>query len=345
MVGSNPPRDKQFDFNYTLCNLLKDRTATQVASHLGMSKPALSYHLKKLKKIDVIQYIGKGTWEVDFKKLYASRELPERVKKVKKNNLGRSGLGRGVGGKKNFNNYVKVVKEEVAGHAYMFVLKLPVLARWDKRGRRKYLEKKSIAHVPIQQGESLERELTLGWKVWLTNKSLVLWAPKDTRWLAESEAVAYADALYECMRVIKRVESLLSVKLTIGTEYCLKPRREHNAHVKSLLPSILKKRGDMLAVWDEKGVWLRVDESTGEPELESEASGSLQRIGEVRDASVLVREDYNLLKDQQVTRQFLLENDARIQEKMLAYAEHIETHVAVMQEIRDLIKEFRRMKE
>lgn len=336
---------KGHNLNLLILERLQKMNAAQVAASLDMSPSRLSYYLKKLKSIDVIRQVSYGVWEVDQTRLFLlepkqkTLDMFKQVQNKFKNKLGRSDVGVGEGAEVLGTRELGTM--EVAGHAYLFVLKLPVLVRWGVEARRRYLISKGIGFKAFRQGESLDSGLVLGWKVWLTSKSVVGYAPKGKRWVADTEAGACGDAFFEFLRVVKVLEVLLGVSLEINGQYYVRSSREHNAHVKNLLPLELKRRGEGLVVWDERGVWLRYDESVG-PELETEAGGGVERVLEVRDASVLVREDWNLLKDQGVTRQFLLDQDARIQGMLVEYAENISEHVRVMREIGKLLEEINR---
>ena len=150
--------------------------------------------------------------------------------------------------------------------------------------------------------------------------------------------LSYRQAFLDCVKQVECLERLLGVSLRVGGDYLLKSRREHNAHTDRLVARESVRDGRKFVVWDDVGVWVRVDCSTGVPELETEAGGSEDRIEHVRDASRLVREDFNTLKDKGITREFLLEQDARIQAKLESYADNIATHVRVMQRIEVLLR-------
>lgn len=314
------------------CVLLLEKTNSvkAVCEKFGVSKQRFNYHLKKLKTLGIVEKRGYGVWVVNRENFYLLDKTKENVKQRSKKevkNIAPSRWGGAVSSLFTSNN--------VSGHAYMWVLKTPGFPFERVRDR---LDSGLFKVIP--QGLSFDTELFSGWRVWLCRRSVVLYAPKDSRFFASDELLAYKSALSECLVVVRRLEKLLGFSLRFRKDYVLKPRREHNAHCDELVARGVSERGERFAVWDSSGVWLRVDSSLGVPELECEASGSSDRVEEVRDASRLVREDFNCLKDQGVTRQFLLEQDARIQGKLENYADNIETHVRVMRRIESLLLRF-----
>lgn len=332
MAQNNTPKILTSSFLLELFLFLeKNSSAREAAKRFGMTPQSLSYHLKKLKLLDVVEKIGYGVWATKRENLsnlnsYIVKKTVKTSKKELKKTAPCRYTQKGGGA-------------VVSGHAYIFVLKLPDIARWSSR--RSFLSKHNISFRVIPQGESLDSSLFGGWRVWLCSRSVVFYAPRGSRYVSSDEFVSSREAFFDCLSLVRRLEGLLRVSFLVRGEYVLKPRREHNAHLDRLVASGVSRGGkDSFVVWDDSGVWLRVDSSLGYPELESEAGGSESRVVEVRDASRLVREDFNTLKDKGVTREFLLEQDARIQQKLEFYADHIKSHAEVMVRISKLLERF-----
>jgi len=334
-----PKNYESIDLKLRIIDSLPGRTARQVASLLGISETTLSYHLTILRKIDVIRKVGYGTWEVVHANKQRIYSPFHRVKKESKQlRISKpSRLPQAI----ELRNNTETDQDMIVSHAFLFTLQLPSLAKWNKEGRRKYLAAKGIEHTPVNQGERLEVN---GWKVHLTNLSLVGYAPKGERWVARTAQEGFQAAVFDFLIVIQKIESMLGVSLRSQGQYKLKVRREHHGFIRNALAKQYVREGKRLAVHDELGRWLLIDLSLTEGELETHAGGTEERVKDIRDANKKVQDFFNGVKATGGTPQMILENDARIQEKLLAYAEHIETHVKVMQQIGKFLEEIERRK-
>lgn len=312
------------------CVLLLEKTQSvkAVCDAKGCSYQAFNYHLNKLKRLEIVEKRGYGVWAVNRENFYLLDETKDVVARKNKKELKKIAPSRWGGAVSSIFS-----SDKVGGHAYIWVVKTPDFD-WVRVSDRLKLRRDCKV---IPQGLSF---LVRGWRVWLCRRSIVLYAPKGERWVSGDEFLSYRSAFLDAVRVLREFELFLPFRLRDSAgRFVLKPRREHNAHLDEVVSRGVSCDGrDSFAVWDSQGVWLRVDSSLGVPELESEAGGSVERVESVRDASRLVREDFNTLKDEGVTRRFLLEQDARIQEKLEFYADHIKSHAEVMVRIGRLLE-------
>jgi hypothetical protein len=328
MVNSTPPRSKKKFLLEVVLQLEKLESAKLVSEYLGISKQRLNYYLNKLKRLEIVEKRGYGVWAVNRNNFYLLDQALENTEVRSKKEVKKTAPTRlGEHPPKIFTS------RSVAGHAYLFVAKVPF---FDFDRVKSYLDGRVDFKV-IPQGLSFSTDLFDGWRVWLCRESVVLYAPKGSRYFAVDEFLAFRRAFSDCLVVLRKLDGLLPFSLSKDGRFFVKPRREHNAHLDKILPSVLVGRRKSFAVWDDSGVWLRVDASLGVPELETEASGCEERVSHIRDASRLVREDFNCLKDKGITREFLLEQDARISAKLEFYADHIKSHAEVMQRIGNLL--------
>lgn len=314
-------------------------SAREVALSLDITPQRLNYYLRKWKTLDVIRQVGYGTWEVNEAKRHLVLERVPRprkhvktCKKVRPMSVGTRG---GVRDEKFLHVAVDSSvppeigqQDSVESHGFMFVLRLPNLIRWNERGRREYLLARGVAHAVIPQGERLDPGQTLGWKVHLTNQSLVSYAPKGFRWSARTAAEGFREAFYEYLRVVKRVERLMGVSFGIGGRYKVKTTREHHALVENALASEYTRRGEKLYVRDELGLWALIDASVDPGEFETVRAGPPGR-----DANRKVQDFFNGVKATGVTPEFILESIHGLTKNAEVFGEHMRTHVSVMQNI------------
>lgn len=332
------PRETTLNLELAIISSLPGRSARQVGYLLKVSEKILSYHLRRLKTLDVIEKIGYGTWKVkneNISRLYSSRErvekagkqlrklAPSRYDSTPPNTPPRT-LKFRPDSMRNQGPERTPAQDSIAGHGFLFVLSLPALTRWRKEPRRTYLGTRGVPFVVIPQGERLD---LMGWKVHLTGSAIVGYAPKGVRWYADTAERAYLEALHDFMRVVSGLETLLGVSLRVGSRYKVRSAREHHALVRNALAAQQAREGKKLFVNDDRGVWLLVDLSDM-AELETVRAGE-----DGRDANKRVQDYFNGIKETGLTPQKTLELFNVQGNLMQGYAENIEKHVVVMTKI------------
>lgn len=330
----NPPHFPVLPSRINLLELLKNHSAQQAAALLGMSQKTLEYNLIVLRRLDVIRRIGYGTWEVIEANKYKVYSLPTKGEKKPKEPL-KVTLPRSSQPPPPRPSPSGVVKEDsIASHAFVFTLGLPSLLHWHKEGRRKYLEANNILFSSLSYGEQL---VLKDWKVQLTQKSVVAYAPRGSRWHAPTAQEGYAHAVFDFLKIIQELERLLNVSLRLGKEYKVRCRREHHGFVRNALAQQYVKEGKRLAVHDERGRWLLLDLSVTEGELETHAGGDEQRLEDVRDANKRVQDFFNGIKETGITPQWIIYTIGSNTKLMNDYALNIQKHVNAVEKMTELI--------
>lgn len=212
---------------------------------LSISKQALGYYVKVLKRANLLKKIGYGTWEVNGE--YNEQQIKTAKTSQKKTTLCVP------------RNY------PVRAHAFQFKLNIPKIDNWHKR--EEYLKKNNIAYTqsPIK---ALGQQIFLnGSKIWLTDKSVVIHA--KSQYLAESAKDGKNYAIADMLSIISNLESLLNCSFKEGKRYNFKVTRQHYAKMRDELAKQYRRDGKKLFVHDGKGIWLWIDFSEGIDELET----------------------------------------------------------------------------
>jgi hypothetical protein len=168
-----------------------------------------------------------------------------------------------------------------------------------------------------------------GRKTWLTNNSVVIY---DTgSYFAERAIEAKSDAVQSFLSIVKKLERLLHVELTVGGDYKFKVSRQHYALVKNALAQQYNEEGLKLQVRSEadNSLWFLIDDSLGL----DEAEGVHSKTG-MSDTNK-VQNFFNGVKNTGITPEFILEAMNGIQGNQEVFAENTESHIEA---IRDLSK-------
>lgn len=325
-----PPSFDPFISNYRVVDLLQNFKASAVAEKLGMSKSTLSYHVKKLQVLGIVEKKGKGVWQVlvkDKKEIRARLEKTYRTKYPLRSSR-KGGL--------SVRTIVKS-SDSIRTHALQFVVKLPSSIKgWNSERRRERLDSRAISYRVIQQGEAIDDLLSA--RVWLTSKSLVVWLPQS--FFVVDAGVGYGLGVYELLKVIKRLESLLGVSFRIGGRFVFRPARQHHALIKNALAKQYNKEKEKLYVYDQRGLWLLVDDSEGLSELE-EVGNRGERGGDSHENVKRVQAFFNGVKATGLTPEGILAMIHANQSQLQYYAQNVEAHVDAVKEIRDAVRELR----
>lgn len=312
-----PPEKRSKNFYlYILQHLKSGMYPAQIAKQLGISKQALQYHLNKLKQVGAITKIGYGTWEVSDTAILEdkkSKKLP-RVGKATPPTFEQL----------NFDLF------EVRGHAFVFTLKLqPGLRNWTNENRIAYLSRNNIAYKPLNLGGDGQRIEHKGHKIWLTNKSIILYDKNS--YFAKEAQVAKSRAIYNFIQKIKSLEQLLKADFTIkaGAQYKFKVSRQHYALVKNALARQYNEANEKLEVYTEKGLWFLIDNSFNLDEAETVHPETAETD------SVKVQNFFNSVKGQPngITIDSLLELSAGIQNNQILFSENALAHVDVIKQL------------
>ena len=290
---------------------------------LNISKQSLNYYVKTLKVDGIIRKIGYGVWEVDQDVLDRLKFI-KKTKQVKIKPLARGGMAN----KEIFTSLTKNIRT----HGFIVSFQIPLIDRW--KDRSKFLDKRKIEYRRINknyEGQSLEFK---GFRVWLTNKSIVVYFPKGKSYYSNSASSGKNYALFDTIELIKSLERFFGVSFKINKEYKFKVGRQHYAKVSDDLAKHYRRNNQKLVIKNNKGVWCIADYSFNVDELETVNKDSADS-----DLDNVVVPFLNDLKDHyDNTREILKVSDILgvvniVAMNQLNYAENIKSHIGAIQDL------------
>ncbi len=300
------------NFAFSGLDLIRQgKNLLQVASELGISRQNLDYYIKPLKIDGIIKKIGYGIWQINEEKLKKS-SIGNKAKKCKKKSAVANPQG---GDSKVFTSFKS---DNVRGHAFQFILKIPKLRNWDKR--REYLTKNKIEYKKVGSNWQGERIMINNYKVWLTPISIVVYFPNFKSFMGKTAKDTKNYAIYEFKRIISKVEALLKVSLRINNNYKFKVSRQHYALIKNSLARQYDKEGNKLFCYTEQGLWFIIDNSYNLHEAETVHSDTGLTDNEK------VQNWFNGLKETPITPKQILQIQYNQVMQQEYYAENIKSH-------------------
>jgi len=226
--------------DFYLC-IIKHINKSNSLPVLPITKQAMNYYVSKLKRRGIIKKIGYGTWMVNEKEV---KDLD--IEQVKM--LGSDG-------------------KNIRGHGFHFRIRLPNLRNWNKR--TDYLIKNNISFVSSNASWEGQRIMIKKCKVWLTNKSVVVYYPKGLDFNGASAKEGKKYALIHLDSIITSIESKLKVNLRYGGLHQVKICKQHYAKVKDSIAHEYNKAGKKVWGYVNEENWLVIDHSKGHAELET----------------------------------------------------------------------------
>ena len=293
---------------------------SQICLNLKVSKQNLQYYLTKLKNAGVIRKLSYGTWEI------ADAYLS--VKKTSKNTLRVA-----IDNPHQLNLYF-FTQDAIRGHAFTFTLKIPEhLRNWTNENRELFLAKRDIGFTNLTTFGGGQRILYKGRKIWLTNKSVIIY--ERSSYLAETAANAKSHAIYNFISLIKSLERLLHADFTerAGRQYTFKVSRQHYALIKNALAKQYDTEGKKLNVYSDKGLWFVIDNSFNLHEAETVHPETADTD------NIKVQNFFNSLKEQPLTTGFILEVMHGIQQNQLVFAQNMSSHIKVIKDLGNGVNE------
>jgi len=278
------------------------------------------YHFNKLKDAGLIVKLGYGVWKVAEKSDQSSHVGKTRPPVFMQQKL------------------TFFEQDTVRGHAFLFTVKVPKdLRNWTNEKREQYLEKHNIKYIRLRISGSGQRIIFRNRKVWLTNKSIVIY---DTAsYFAERSVEAKSTAIYSFFGIVKGIERLLHVEFAMNNNYKFKVSRQHYALVQNALAKQYTEEGKKLEVRTDKGLWFLIDNSFGLQEAET-----IHPKTAMTD-NVKVQDFFNSLKAQPngITIDSLLELSNGIQQNQILFSENALKHVEVIRELGEGVKEMNKL--
>lgn len=194
-----------------------------LTKNYNISKQLLSYYLRQLRLKGAIRKLEKGHWEI-------------------------------------VKDYLELTgKRKARGHGFIWNIKLSKeIKGWDKRNE--VLTKLNIPYV--KAGNTIRIEIR-GKKVWLNNKSIIIYENKS--FFDSSPLETRKLAIYELIETVRSLES--TIKINLG-KYRFTTKREHIAWIKDNLAIQCNKDGQKIRVLDKGECWMEIDNSNNEDETE-----------------------------------------------------------------------------
>ena len=325
---------------YILRSLHSGLRPSQIVSQLGIPKTTFQHYLNDLKCHGLISKIGYGVWELSDKGIsslkrstmishVANQQDPKEVPITSQQNL----------------SFFFAKPDSVRAHAFVFTVNVPPhLRNWNNKIRAKYLTHHNISFTELNIGGGGQRIIHKGKKVWLMNRSVVIY--DRSSYLAESSNEAKSYAISKLISLIKSLERLLHADFTerAGRQYTFKVSRQHYALIKNALAKQYDAEGKKLNIYSDKGLWFVIDNSFDLHEAETVHP-------ETADAdSTKVQNWFNGLKKYPMDPEFILhalndiiqsqQNNQQIQS---VFSKNMSSHIQVIQDLGSGVNELTKL--
>jgi hypothetical protein len=236
---------------YYVISAVKETGCLPSFESMNMTKQARQYYVKNLVARGVLYKKGYSIWginEIELKKFLDGF----KSKEVKQNGVLRPALGI-----KSTHKEVTPKSKEIRGHGFQWTVKIPRIQNW--QFRRDYLNKKGIDWKPVGsnwKGESIEFK---DHRVWLTDKSIVIYSPAELSYFASTADTALRYAQYDMIMLMKSLGVYLGVDFSFKGAFKWRVSRAHYAHINDSLAKQCSREGRQLKIADKDGVWLITD--------------------------------------------------------------------------------------
>ncbi len=287
------------NFYLTVYNQIKQGIRpSETCRNFNISKQKLNYYLSSLKRAGCIKKIGYGVWEICGE--FDEKKVKETTRLAK-------------------YQPVNIKPDFVRGHAFQFKLKIPKLKNWDKRDE--ILEKRNIKFKRLIHLIGGGQEIILkGKKIWLTNKSIIIF--EKSSYLTKTAKDARQYAIYDLFELVKGLESTLGANFKINKKYRFKVSRQHYALVKNALAKQYKRDEKKLQIYSEDGLWFVIDNSYNLSEAETVHPKTAV------DDNTKVQNFFNGLKaTENYTPQIMMKAVTMNAQNLDSYAVHLDAHV------------------
>lgn len=177
-----------------------------------------------------------------------------------------------------------------------------------------------------------------GHKVWLCKNSIVVYFPKGKSYFTGTADQSKSLAMYDIKQLIIGLENLLKVSFKINNSYILKVSKQHYGHIKNSLAKQYNKEGKRLKVFNKDGLWFVIDNSLNLHEAETLHPETAQK-----DMDNAILPFFNSLKEEPFTAYNFKDMYKTVREMTLGYAENIKLHLSAIQDIRDTLKDIKKI--
>jgi len=290
---------------------------SEISTESGVPKTTLQHHLNHLKEQGLIHKAGYGVWEVsDYPKITKKRSTKSIY------------VAKNTPPSKVRQNLHMFIPDSVRAHAFLFTLQVPKnLRNWNNKKREQYLDRHNIPYKRLGIINGGQRLIINGRKTHLTDKSIVIY--DRSSYFAEKAIEAKSNAVHSFISIIKKLERILHVELSSGSDYKFRVSRQHYALVKNALAQQCNAEGLKLEVRSEadNSLWFLIDNSFNLDE--AEAVHPQTGTTDVK----RVQDFFNGVKATGITPSFILEAMNGIQGNQAVFAENTESHIAAIQDL------------
>lgn len=272
----------------------------KIQKKLNISKQNLAYYLRGLKRNGYIVQKGRGWYEPTEKS-------------------------------KNSTKYHKFLQKDfIRGHAYVWKIEVPQeIKDWNKR--IEILEKNNFKFKLVGVLKKIPSIKVLGRRVWLCNKHIRVFDKPKSSYYGQNAIESKKSSFYEILLIVRVLNNKLSINLKPKDIYF---QKEHYALIKNDLAIDHNKRREQVHVSDEFGEWLLIDDSLGE-------GGELENIGKKAFQTNIPMQKWwndNKKHNFKVTPTFLLESMNQVTQNQIMFAQNIERHMNILDEMRKTLK-------
>lgn len=309
---------------YVIWELNNNKSLSDIARKLSISKQQLNYKIYPLKVYKVIEKISYGVWKVNLNNL-------DKIRSKKKHTLTPSNTP---------------PKTTIRGHAFVFIVRVPKIKGWNMRTN--YLRRKNIKFTEKFNGR-VETKFKLdkdNFKVWLCNKSIVIYFPKGKGYYDKMAEETELKALHDVKRLIITIQNTLKINLMINNQWQIKPSRKHFSLIKNALAKKYNYNKEKLFVSDNCGLWLLIDNSFNLNELEIIRGDHKRDSKDITDNSIVpffndlknnpelpvLSEMYNLIDE-------IADNQKMINDNQMIFAENMGSHIKAIQDLGKGVKQ------
>ena len=320
----DPSQDHKFQrYLYILRSLHSGLRPSQIISQLAIPKTTFQHYLNNLKRHGLISKISYGIWELSDEAIsslkrstitshVANQQDLKEVPIISQQNL----------------SFFFAKPDSVRAHAFVFTVSVPPrLRNWNNKTRAKYLTQHNISFTELNIGGGGQRIVYKTKKVWLTDRSVVIY--DRSSYLAESSSEAKSYAISKLLSLVKGLERLLHADFTeyAGRQYSFKVSRQHYALIKNALAKQYDAQGKKLNVYSDKGLWFVIDNSFNLHEAETIHPETADTD------NIKVQNFFNSLKQHPLTTEFILKVMDGIQQNQLVFAQNMSSHIKVIKDL------------
>lgn len=263
------------DLHFTIYyHISQGLNPTQIAKKYNWKYDRIMHYIRDLKQYKLIKKVGYGTWET------TEKQLGEYHKD---------------GG--NFSQLFKV-----RGHGFQFKLIMPKIEKWDDR--IKILTKNHLQFTLVGNKGSIVRIIHKNHKIWLCNKSIIVYYPRDMSFFNKTAKRSRTDAIYHFKEIIESLERLFRISFKINKEYLFSIPKRHYALINNEFAKNYLKQGKTIEIRSRKGdLWALIDNSHNLEELEL-----VHPVTAEKDTDRVIEPFMNLLRENPKIMQELITN-------------------------------------